>query len=543
MGKRRGGMERMEAVLWAAAVGLALCVGSCQSAPGPTPERGAPELAKGTVIFQTNFEGADALKDWPGATGHGPGYRSARSLFIERPAGSPPGSACARMRLPVEKMRGYLLHFSGMVKAENVTEKPKSWNGIKFMVPIVTESSKAWPQGSIGVGSFDWRRVVFPVRVPEDAVEVSIYLGLESVTGKVWFDDIKVTVRKPPFVATPRRAGGPVYKGHDLPRLRGAMVSPNVDEESLRVLGRDWNANLVRWQLVGWRPKGKTLDLTAYDAWLEGELKKLDAALPLCEKYGLMVVVDLHCGPRGSDESGRGLFNDAACQERFVEVWKGMARKYKDAKAVWGYDLLNEPSEGAVQEDLADWEELSERTAKAIRAIDADTAIIIEPPQGGNPYGIEKFRPVDVPNVIYSVHMYLPHAFTHQGVHGTWKNKWRYPGEIDGMMWDKAKLEAALKPVIDFQKTYHAHIYIGEFSAIRWAPDGSACRYLRDVIDIFEAHGWDWSYHAFREWSGWSVEHGSDPKDSNRAAQPTDRQKLLREWFAKDKKPAWYKAP
>ena len=94
---------------------------------------------------------------------------------------------------------------------------------------------------------------------------------------------------------------------------------------------------------------------------------------------------------------------------------------------------------------------------------------------------------------------------------------YRYPGEIDGKRWDKAQLEAALKPVVEFQRKYGVHIYIGEFSAIRWAPDGSACRYLKDLIDIFEAHDWDWSYHAFREWDGWSVEHGSDPKDHSRA--------------------------
>ena len=74
-------------------------------------------------------------------------------------------------------------------------------------------------------------------------------------------------------------------------------------------------------------------------------------------------------------------------------------------------------------------------------------------------------------------------------------------------------MKRALKPVVEFQRKYGVHIYIGEFSAIRWAPDDSACRYLKDLIDIFEAHGWDWSYHAFREWDGWSVEHGPDPKD------------------------------
>ena len=66
-------------------------------------------------------------------------------------------------------------------------------------------------------------------------------------------------------------------------------------------------------------------------------------------------------------------------------------------------------------------------------------------------------------------------------------------------------------------------MYLGEFSAIRWAPGDSAYNYLQDLIDIFEEHGWDWAYHAFREWDGWSVEHGPDPKDHARAKTPTAR--------------------
>jgi endoglucanase len=94
-----------------------------------------------------------------------------------------------------------------------------------------------------------------------------------------------------------------------------------------------------------------------------------------------------------------------------------------------------------------------------------------------------------------------------------------------------------LRIVDDFQKRYRVHIYMGEFSAIRWAPDNSACRYLGDLIEIFEARGWDWSYHAFREWDGWSVEHGGDRNDSRRAASPTDRERLLRGWFERNQKP------
>lgn len=47
----------------------------------------------------------------------------------------------------------------------------------------------------------------------------------------------------------------------------------------------------------------------------------------------------------------------------------------------------------------------------------------------------------------------------------------------------------------------------GELS-FAWAE--GAGEYLTDCISLFEEYGWNWSYHAFREWSGWSVEHVCD---------------------------------
>ena len=493
----------------------------------------------GDVVWSNDFEGPDALQGWPQPAAFGPGYNSTQSLFLERPAGGAEGGNVIYYQLPVEKLRGCLIHFAGMVKGEAVSPKPQPWNGVKFMVMVETPGGKQYPQGQIGVGTFDWQRVIFPVQIPDDAISATLVLGLEMVSGKVWYDDFSFTIRKLPFVVKPRTSTGPLYKGHSLPRLRGAMISPGIDEAGLRTLGQEWNANVIRWQLVNYRPQGDKLDLAGYETWLKGELAKLDAALPLCQKYGLYVVVDLHSPPGGSEASGKGLFTDKSCQDKFIEVWQMMARKYKNSKAVWGYDLVNEPMENAVTLDLSDWSELAERTGKAIRKIDTEHAIIVEPPQGGNPFGFDHFRPVVVPKVVYSAHMYLPHAFTHQRVFGDKTAHWVYPGVIDGKLWDKAQLEAALKPVIDFQKTYGVHIYMGEFSAIRWAPDNSAYRYLRDVIDIFEKYGWDWSYHAFREWSGWSVEHSNDEADEQPTATPNDRQKLLREWYAKNQKPKW----
>ena len=214
-------------------------------------------------------------------------------------------------------------------------------------------------------GSFDWRTVAFRVSVPDDARDVQLALGLEQVAGKVWYDDVRVTVYRSLRRAPRPVATGPVYKGHSLKRLRGAMISPNVSEEDLRVLGQEWNANLIRWQLIRTGRFEDSLDLKAYDAWLQGELAKLDRLLPACEKYGLRVALDLHSPPGGKSTSGgyagsdNGLFTDAACQDRFVTLWQEIARKYKDNPVIWGYDLANEPVEAVTTPGLLDWQELA----------------------------------------------------------------------------------------------------------------------------------------------------------------------------------------
>jgi hypothetical protein len=528
--------QRFQKTRWLWAVLAFVAVVPVLHADSPVP------LPKGHVFFETGFEGADALKGWTGRATLAPGGKDGQALLVQRMPGAAAGAAMVQMALPVEKMRGYLVYFSAQIKAENISPKPRPWNGVKFMAPLVAPSGKSWPAATLDAGTFDWRRATFAVRVPDDAESMSLMLGLEAVTGKAWFDDIRVTVAKPPLAAVqPRAVSGPVYKGHALPRLRGAMVSPNIDDESLRLFGRQWNANVIRWQLI--RP-GRAVrdpaDLAAYDAWLDTALTRLDAILPVCREAGLYVVIDLHSPPGGRAINGgyaaanAGLFNSPLCQAKFVDVWRRIAQRYKDAEGVWGYDLANEPVEDAIEEGLADWQELAQRAARAVRQIDPRRAIIVEPAQWGNPSGFVELRPIDVPNVVYSFHMYLPHSFTHQGVHGP-SGPVSYPGVIEGKKWDKVQLEAAMKPAVDFQKNYGVHIYVGEFSAIRWAPDDSAYRYLKDLIELFEAHGWDWTYHAFREWDGWSVEHGADRADHKPATTPTSRETLLRGWLAKNR--------
>ena len=498
----------------------------------------------GDIVFQTDFEGAGTLRAWGAEQNQhvrlASGFQSAQSLQVEKQTNTA-GSASVVLPLPIDKMRGARLACWAMVKADGVTPPPQPWNGIKFMLHITTPSGAHWPQQNNLFGTFDWKRVQFKAVIPADATAAELILGLEAVNGRAQFDDLKITVALGPRARPATPPAGPVFTGHAEPRLRGAMISPDLTPESLRVLGQEWNANLIRWQLIRYGPSAQINTAAGYDAWLEGALGKLDAALPLCEKYGVRVVLDLHSPFGGTPTvsgyvgTDTGLFTNRAAQDKFVADWERMARRYRDSPVIWGYDLANEPVEEEVAAGCDDWQALATRAARAVRAADKRHAIIVEPTPWGGPEALANLEPLPVPGVVYSVHMYQPHQFTHQGVHGGTTGI-AYPGLIAGKLWDQAALRRVLQPVRDWQRDYGVQIYLGEFSAIRWAPDDSAYRYLKDCIELFEEFGWDWSYHAFREWSGWSVEHSQDQGDTAPSKTQTSREKLLREWYGKNVK-------
>jgi endoglucanase len=494
----------------------------------------------GDVVFQTDFGTEAEQARWSEAPCAQwiPGSNSA-ALRVQAEA---LGSHMVTRPLPLEPWAGCELLFTCRVKAQDVTRAAQPYLGVKYMLHYDAPSSgPVWLNENDVHGTFDWKTLSFRVRLPADVNDAELNLGLQGSSGTVWFDEVRVAVlslaRKPRPV--PSENPGSVFRGHDLPRLRGVM-SPNAfSKEDLRVLGQVWHANLIRWQLTrNWGQAGTERDLAEYDQWFTKELTDLDLVLDACLEYGIKVVIDMHSPPGGRYEnSDLAIFHEPVYQDKFVALWEQMARRYLRHPAIWGYDLINEPVQNKPSPPgVANWLGTQVRAARAIRAIDPNRAIFIAPAKWGSADGFRDLDPVDVPNVVYQTHMYFPHTFTHQGVSNTTTGI-AFPGEIDGQWHDKAALRKHLEPVREFQLAYNVHIYAGEFSAIRWAPGDSAHQYLKAAIELFEEYGWDWSYHAFREWDGWSVEHGSDPNDHTPSPQPTDRQKLLLGWFEKNARP------
>ncbi len=314
-------------------------------------------------------------------------------------------------------------------------------------------------------------------------------------------------------------------------RSRGVMVSTDITLEDIEVLGT-WGVNIVRYPLMWLGHGADSATMDEYNTWLAEKLNYLDTILPVFESKGIKVVIDLHTPPGGFySESGSPqfrLFSELWAQQGFLSVWDTIATRYKDSSAIWGFDVLNEPAQNYVAAGLKDWNQLAAEVAARIRVIDPTHRIIIEP-RYGDPGRLSGLIPVNQPGIVYSVHIYYPLAFQHQGLYGR-KKKIAYPA---GTL-TKQSLQTQLQKVVKFQKKVKKEIYIGEFSAIRWAPGKSAYNYLRDIVSLFEKNKWHWTYHAFREANPWSLEHSNKKDDNNPAVKQTDRLTLMRKTFAKN---------
>lgn len=442
-----------------------------------------------------------------------------------------------RETFPIDSVKGRKLFVRGSVRHRAATGS-KDAGVYRLALHTSTPSGQVTTEAPIGGGNAPtWESQGFATVVPENALACELQIGISRSRSLMDVRDLSILVQpNESFKIHSKRLETATH-------LRGMMVAPFATADDLRALA-GWGANHVRWQLTwGGFPQSPadTASVEGYRAWLSTVTSHIKSLLPLCDTLGIRVLLDLHTLPGGCRyEAGtlaeHRIFSSRKTQQEFTNIWVGLAQMFRDEPAVWGYDLANEPVEGAMPDSSVDWNTLARRTADAIRQVDTTHAIVV---QGAPSGGVPAFPGLQLnaadPKTVYSFHIYDPILFTHQGIVTT-DTTIRYPGVIGGRYWDRDSLRAWMQPVRDWQSRHgQPPVYIGEFSAVRWAPDGSAARYIADCISLFEGWGWSWAYHAFREWDGWSPEHGPNRFDHEPMSAPTDREILLRAAFQKNR--------
>ena len=486
----------------------------------------------GTFLLTTTAFAAPLKLDWK-CDAHSVVKDNLLIVCVER-NDKKAGNGFARADIDLSPYCGKMVEIKAKCIGFDIGRAKQSHHGSKLMLHYrdLDVDRDFWPQAGAVVGTFGEREIYLRAYISSKRVsKASLSFGLQFASGTFVMDLSTLEI------STLELSDAEAYKVKypqsvlDMPRMRGVMSpSKTVTEDDVETL-RKWGANLIRYQMNrGWGVKNANRDIAEYMKWFEGRLDHLEDILGWAKDCGIMVVVDLHtpAGGRG-DTRECNLFFEKKYEDCFYDCWRKIATRFRGRPEIYGYDLINEPLQNSPTE--CDYLTLQRRAAEIVRAIDPDTPIIVESNEMDAPQAFWYLKPLKMDNVIYQVHVYCPGQFTHQlgdKPKGGW-NEWPDPKKG----WGKEYLRSELLPVREFQRKTGCRIYVGEFSAVAWVP--GADQYLRDCIDVFEEYGWDWSYHAFREYVGWSVEHEGEDAKSLHPSADTPRMRALLKGFNFDK--------
>ena len=399
-------------------------------------------------------------------------------------------------------------------------------------------------------GTFDWVEVNYSATVNSDfiAADIVAYLNVDGAkSGECWMTGIRVTVQE--AADTTRPAAGPAFV-QEFAGLRGVQMHPNAPRDDWFDLGGDYGTNLVRHQINTWSNDNPALsdktNMTQWDAWFAAKLVTLQNALTYARQNGQKIIVSLMTMPGGDDANVNNLVPySSTYMLKYLDAWRQIATLCLGAPEVIAFDVMNEPAylfRTKPQGPGMDFRVAQIQAIDAIREIDPTRWCVFEGTNFGDPTRLNYWTPIDRERILYSAHMYRPTTYT-----GEANTTLSYPGgTISGRTetgtgikdfvnepMTKAMLRDFLEPVRQFQLAYNVPIYLGEFSAARWAP--GCVNYLQDVSDIIEEYGWTWTYHAFREANVWDVEYEALPANQGGgvlASGITDRGAVLRTKFA-----------
>ncbi len=264
-------------------------------------------------------------------------------------------------------------------------------------------------------------------------------------------------------------------------------------------------------------PEGIDFDRNPELKGLSG-LEIMDKVVAYAGHIGLNIILDSHRISAGDGAEAAGLWHGPGLSEdRWVENWRGLARRYRDMPAVIAADLFNEPHGLAHWGGGGpnDWARAAERAGDAILAENPNWLIVVEGVakaegshywDGGNLAGA-RLRPIRLSRpaqLVYSAHV--------------------YPASVYGQPWLKGPDFAAHLPEIWrrhwaflFEQA-DAPVLIGEFGArLDTAADRAWLQALTRFLARPAAEGRvAWTYWA---WNPNSTDTGGILQDDWEAPQ------------------------
>ena len=334
---------------------------------------------------------------------------------------------------------------------------------------------------------------------------------------------------------------------------KGTNQFNRVPKEAWFAAAEKANIRWVRLAFSKWRSEEKDFligNADNYQGLVTEDLKKLQEVVGWAEKYHLKVVLVPLSLPgsrwvqRNGGKRDQRLWQDKKWWTQSAQYWRDIAKAFRHNNTVVAYDLINEPTpevgtgldEFASIEDYQRWYQhfqgsshdlpaFYNQVIEAIRTVDKETPVMVESGWYAHAWAYSYWPRLNDHQVLYSVHMYEPFAYTSRynfvRSRGKGQAMYKYPGWIPvsvdskkGSVWNKKKLEGFMSPFFSWAKAQNIlanQLVISEFGAHRMVPN--AHLYLEDTLSVLSKQQVHWAFYSFREdeWDGYDYEMGTRP--------------------------------
>lgn len=238
----------------------------------------------------------------------------------------------------------------------------------------------------------------------------------------------------------------------------------------------------------------------------------IDNCIKWCNKNELNMILDLHktAGYIFDDhENCRGFFEDTALQDRFINLWDKLSKRYGKYSDMMAFELLNE----VVDPDVAEiWNELAERAIKTVRVNAPDIWILVGGTRNNSIVSLRELRAPYDDKIVFNFHCYEPLIFTHQAAYwvkgmspdfrvgypktlGEYEKLSRenigsyYSDLIAGYestMCNKDFFVKYFSEAVEISKKYNVPLYCGEYGVIDQAATDGTLNWFKDIHAAFE---------------------------------------------------------